>query len=187
MEKVEDVKRPLKKGEVYFVPCIVREGYTEINHDEQELFMDLNPLKRYSKNIYVTPVFNLPHSDKESGQHEGHYHADYRFLKHDNNGEFPNVRNKHSIYIFCEKVRLTEKIDGLLEYFILPVINEDFKATTPNSFISKSKLKHKCIHKGKCPHRGMDLSQVGAIDGVITCPLHSLQFDAKTKQLLTQL
>ena len=181
---VDTVKRPLLKGELYLVPCIVREDYFQNIEDEQEIFMDLHPFKRYSKKMYVTPVFNLPHSDKENGQSEIHYHADFRFIKHNNDGNFPTVRNKHSKYIFCENVRLKEKIDGKLKYFVLPVINEDFKVITPVNLISKSKLKHKCIHKGKCPHRGYDLSQVKPIDGKITCPLHGLIFSSVSGSVL---
>jgi Rieske [2Fe-2S] domain len=181
---VDDVKRPLLKGETFLVPCIVREDYTQIHHDEQELYMDLKPFKSHSKKLYVTPVINLPHSDKENGQSEIHYHADYRFIKHNNDGNFPTVKNKHSKYIFCENIRPKEKIDGLLKYFVLPVINEDFKAITPVNMISKSNLKHKCIHKGKCPHRGYDLSQVKPIEGKITCPLHGLEFSSVNGSIL---
>jgi len=71
---------------------------------------------------------------------------------------------------------------GEVEYFILPVINESFTGITPSDFISKSKLKHKCIVKGKCPHRGYYLSQVPEHNGMITCPLHGLKF--KDKKLI---
>lgn len=181
---VDDVKRPLLKGETFLVTCIVREDFTQNNYDEQELFMDLKPFKSHSKKLYVTPVINLPHSDKENGQSEIHYHADFRFLKHNNDGDFPSVKNKHSKYIFCENIRPKEKIDGVLKYFVLPVINENFKSITPVNMILKSKLKHKCIHKGKCPHRGFDLSQVKSIDGKITCPLHGLEFSSDNGSLL---
>lgn len=181
---IDDVKRPLLKGETFLVPCIVREDFTQNNYDEKDLFMDLKPFKSHSKKLYVTPVINLPHSDKENGQSEIHYHADFRFLKHNNDGDFPKVINKHSKYIFCENIRPKEKIDGVLKYFVLPVINEGFKSITPVNMISKSKLKHKCIHKGKCPHRGFDLSQVNPIDGKITCPLHGLEFSSDNGSLL---
>ena len=68
-------------------------------------------------------------------------------------------------------------IINTIKYFVMPVINENFAGITPVNLISKSKLKHKCIHKGKCPHKGYDLSQVKAIDSKITCPLHGLEFD----------
>ena len=157
--KVEDIKRPLLKGELFIVPCIIRVDL--LNKDR----------------LFVTPVINLPHNDKQNGQHETHYHADYRFLKHDGNGK---VQNKHSKYYFCEQSRL----NGTLEYFVMTVINENFYGATPVQLISKSKLKHQCIYKGKCPHRGYDLSQVKAIDGKIRCPLHGLEFDEKTGKVL---
>lgn len=163
MQKVEDMKRPLKKGEYYKVPCIV---------------------SSFNDKLCVTPVINHPHSDRENGQPEVHYHVDYRFLKHKNDGDFPTVVNRHSKYYFVDNIRPEIKSGQALEYFVLPVINEDFNGITPVDFISKSKIKHKCIHKGKCPHRGYDLSQVKSVDGIITCPLHGLKFDATTGALL---
>lgn len=164
--KVDEVKHPLEKGVCYSVPCIVKER---------------------SERLYITPVINHPHDDKENGQNEIHYHVDYRFVKHKNNSNFPTVINRHSKHYFVETIRPQEKLDGELEYFVLPVINEEFTGITPLDLISKSKLKHKCIYKGKCPHRGYDLSQVKAINGKITCPLHGLEFNAKNGNLLNKI
>lgn len=160
MQKIDEVKRPVKIGEYFIVPCIVREGESK---------------------LFVTPVINLPHSDRENGQNDVHYHADFRFIKENSDG---GVLNRHSKYHFCENVRPKDKIDGEIEYFALPVIKEDFLGITPVELISKSTLKHKCIHKGKCPHRGYDLSQVKAVGGVITCPLHGLKFSEDSGKVL---
>jgi hypothetical protein len=160
--KVENVKVPLKKGDYYLVPCIVNERH---------------------KMIFITPILNHPHNDVENGQPETHYHVDYRFVKHDNKGNFPIVKNKHSKHQFVEDIR-PRVGKGDLVYFVLPVINEEFKGVTPVEFILKSNLKHHCIHKGKCPHRGFDLSQVNPVNGIIKCPLHGLEFDANTGELV---
>lgn len=154
--KVEDIKLPLKVGQYFLVPCIVKREY---------------------ERLFITPVINHPHNDKENGQHEIHYHADYRFVKHYNDSSFPTPINNHSAHVYIHKIRPQEKVHGDLEYFILPVINESFTGITPVKEIAKSKLKHKCIYKGKCPHRGYNLSQVEPINGIITCPLHGLQFN----------
>lgn len=183
MKKVEDVKRPLKKGERFLVPCLVRIEVEEIL-DEQELWMDLTTSFK-KKKLYVCPVINHPHNDMENGQKETHYHLDYRFIKHNNKGDFPRPKKTHSNHFFGDKIRPTNNY-GKLYYFELPVINEYFSGITPVKLIEKSKLKHKCIHKGKCPHRGYELSQVKPINGKITCPLHGLEFDEKTKTILNQ-
>jgi len=65
------------------------------------------------------------------------------------------------------------------------------KHATHVDLIKKSKLKHNCIYKGKCPHRGFDLSNTKPTiddngESVIRCPLHSLKFNAKTKQLINE-
>lgn len=167
IEIIDNIKRPVKIGEKFLVPCIVRE---------------IDNINNY--NLIITPIINHPHSDKENGQKEVHYHTDYRFLKHENDGEFPTIINKHRNHLYSPNIRPILKDDERIEYIVLPVINEDFKGITPVELISKSKLKYKCIHKGKCPHRGYDLSQVKPINGVITCPLHSLKFNEKDGSIL---
>jgi hypothetical protein len=162
---VNNVKRPLEKGEMFLVPCIVREEGTL---------------------IFVTPVIDHPHNDKENGQKEVHYHVDYRFVKckHTGFGTMPYTVRNHSKHIFVENYRPEKTGNTKIEYIILPVVNEHFDGITPRRFISKSTLKHKCIHKGKCPHRGYDLSQVKPANNKIICPLHGLEFNSETKQLI---
>ena len=89
-----------------------------------------------------------------------HYHVDYRFVKHKFDKDFPTVINRHSKHFFVEATRLDHSLKNKIEYFVLPVINEQFSWITPVSLITKSKLKHNSIHKGKCTHRGYDLTQV---------------------------
>ena len=178
MEKVEDVKRPLKVGEVFLVPCIVRgEKHTG---------------KRI---LYITPVFNLPHNDVASGQREIHYHTDYRFVrvKMKVRGpardrykfSFPKVVRRHSEHLFVETIRPTlEHVENFLVYYELPVINEGFVGITPPETINKEAIKHKCLVRGKCPHRGFDMSQVeGNQQGIKTCPMHGLRFNKEGRML----
>lgn len=174
IKRVEDLKRPLIKGEELLVPCLVKRE--SVLKDESEMWLDLTNSLTKTK-MHILPVINHPHNDIENGQTETHFHLDYRFLKHKNDGNFPTVKNKSTSIIFGGEVR-PDVYFGSLEYFSLPVINEDFTGITPKKLISKSKLKHKCIHKGKCPHRGYDLSQVKADEyGIKTCPLHGLMFN----------
>lgn len=185
-KKIDELKEPPIVGETYLVPCIVRR---QSNTTDWRM-VNGEPVLDYVDKVFVTPVINRPHSDKENGQPEVHYHVDYRFLKLEK-GEptsdpyyFPRIRNKHSKYYFCEKIRPQEILDGDIRYFPMPILRNTFIGVTPVGAIKKSNLKHKCIHKGKCPHRGMDLSQVTPVDGVITCPLHGLMFHEITKELL---
>lgn len=169
---VRDMKRPLKKGELYQVPCVVR---------------------RWENGFAITPVIEHLHDDVENGQRYKHYHADYRFIeyvidKHDNIDRTfinPAIIQKHSQHIWGETPRPILHEELKLEYITLPVINEEFVGATDVKLIENSKLKRKCIHNNKCPHRGYDLSQVQSVNGIITCPLHGLKFDAITKQLKT--
>lgn len=163
-QMVENINRPLKKDELFLVPCIYRNQYGF---------------------EYITPVINHPHNDVENGQRITHYHADLRFLKFDYDCDgMLRIKNEHSKYIFCENNRPTLRVDGEIVHILLPVINENFAGLTHPVHIKKSKLKHNCIYKGKCPHRGYDLSQVPIVNDVIMCPLHGLRFDAATGILL---
>lgn len=163
IEKIEDVKRPVKIGELYRVLCFVYEKPYCLEDD----------IYRFNKRPLIYPVFNLPHADAENGQDEVHYHLDYRF-----------VNFSHRKYNMGNNViRLTEQDiyphykKQSLERFVLPVIREDFGFVTPTKLINKAPLNHKCLVNGKCPHKGFDMSQVPFVNGVQTCPLHGLQFD----------
>lgn len=123
-----------------------------------------------AKPTHWIPVINLLHNDIENGQKYIHYHADYRF----DDGRF-------SIY-----PRINWDSICRIEYRVMKCVRVVQQLPTDVERISKSKLKHDCIYKGKCPHRGMDLSQVLPENGIIRCPLHSLEFDAVTGKLLNK-
>lgn len=158
------------------VLCLVKKVWYE--PDEQELWMDLNPYPRRKE--YIIPLYDHPHNDIENGQYEVHYHQDDRYASN-------IMRTLYKFNSFrAGRIVLPLAEGEYLEYRMLYKISEEHTSKTPVSLIKNSKLKHKCIHKGKCPHRGFDLTNVEAINGIITCPLHSLQFDSKTKQLITK-
>lgn len=124
---------------------------------------------------YVYPLINHPHNDIENGQKEIHYHIDDRFkIEEPYRAEYPL-----QLRIFIKK---TEKHQ--LQYRMVKCVKSEIRTKTSELLIKDSKLKHKCIYKGKCPHRGYDLSNEIPINGVITCPLHSLRFDSETKLLI---
>lgn len=185
MEKVENIKRPLIKGEILLVPCVVRK-ITSMSHTR---CLD-NGRKKRAIVHEITPILNCFHSDEENGQQEKHYHTDYRFVRcsrmTSGDMEILRAEDRHSEQNFSPESRVFLHNGGKIEYIALPVIDPNaFYGITPVSMISKSKLKHSCIHKGKCPHRGFDLSQVAPDEnGVITCPLHGLKFDSKTKKIM---
>jgi nitrite reductase/ring-hydroxylating ferredoxin subunit len=161
-EKVEAIKRPIVIGEVFSVACLVKR-----NGDKITSFI---------------PIINTPHTDKENGQPEVHYHVDYRFVltkETKDNVEGFLVIDERDGFEESQKARVEVGVDGELEFHNLPVISEKHNGLTQlKLFIRNSKLKRKCIHKGRCPHRGFDLSQEKPVNGIITCPLHALEFHA---------
>lgn len=153
------------------VLCLV-ETQKDINLDviwDQENWIDKKNLPVFPEKIM--PLINHPHNDIENGQREVHYHADMRYI------DF----TKSHLYHNDTRINLPLKKDQRLEWRMLKIIDKNRHYVTPVNLIAKSKLKHKCIHKGKCPHRGYDLTNVKPRHGVITCPLHGLEFDESGK------
>jgi len=153
-------------GVKYMIPCLV--GKIDIS-TEEDTWRDK---KKYRKISY--PVYNNFHSDYESGQKEKHYHIDFRFVS--------------DLYKVDSRIRLDEnfinKNNLYLTYRNKTCFNKNHSLITSSKVIENTKLKHKCITKGKCPHRGMDLSQEIPVNEIITCPLHGLKFNSETKQLI---
>ena len=156
------------------VLCLI--SFDDENYDiwDQENWIDDKPHHSRLRKELILPLIDHLHNDKENGQEEPHYHVDTRCqstMIHQGLRIFPkNIAHNHFIaYRYLVKIR-----------------NHQIKSTiTPVEMISNSKLKHKCIHKGKCPHRGFDLTnEIPDENGVITCPLHGLKFKASTKDLI---
>lgn len=146
---------------------------------EEEIWLDRQGENINNTKYLIVPLYDHPHSDKENGQPHIHWHQNTKYQ-----GDFDKL------YLFeCFKGgRISKPKRNHNEWFEfkqLYKISEFESRKTPTKFIEKSKLKHKCIHKGKCTHRGFDLSnELPDIDGVITCPLHGLRFNAKTKEMI---
>lgn len=169
-EKIENIKTPVKVGDFYLVPCLI---WPLSSYMALSTIAELKVKGYYQKSLIpITPFINHPHNDKENGQNHLHVHADTRFLG----------STTYKKYCFVPQMRMPWPIPH--QYIILPVVDTKEKYPTPTHLIKKSKLKHNCIYKNKCPHRGYDLSAVQEENGIITCPLHGLQFDAQTKQLI---
>ena len=161
--------------------AIISQPYFEEVLDEQELWMDLDhkiDVQNFNNIYSIVPLIDHPHSDRENGQEEIHYHVDTRYF-----GEQEHLRNYK---LSTGHTRITKYIYKL-DYFNLKKYDDEIKAITKVSLIKNSKLKHKCIHKGKCPHRGFDLTNIAPDkDGVITCPLHGLKFDKDSKKIINR-
>ena len=157
------------------VLCLVKEDWFEPDFDSQEVWMDLVPNVSFPRKIeYILPLYNHPHNDVENGQNEVHYHQNTKYMTSHNYGLFKSFKNG--------RVVLPLEDGEYLDFRMLQKISEKEVLPTSISLISKSKLKHKCIHKGKYPHRGYDLSdEKPDKEGIITCPLHGLKFKKSGK------
>lgn len=157
-------------GRYYFVPVVIAKWHSLIES---------------------WPVMGPPHTDIEffNFAHE-HYHIDGRFL------------TKRQIKVVEECAPWREPIAELQA----APLHDGFLGKLPKATLTKRRCisvhlpyahgekkpiqdlrKHyagaQCEHgKGGwiCPHRKASLGSVQIIDGIITCPLHGLQFDAVT-------
>lgn len=176
MKRADQLTEPPVVGEFYLVPCYVTpREVTELDYEYKD-----GELVEMSGNAYeyVTPIINHLHTDRENGQSMAHYHADYRFEPYGINQV--NMSGAYHRIFPHDDVHKNKKI----EYRVMICRSTAQTGVTPSNMIRRSNLKHKCIHKGKCPHRGYDLSSVVPVNGEITCPLHGLRFNAHTKELL---
>lgn len=185
MIKIDELKEPPIVGEIYLVPCIVSDVYEKIHNidwDSQEMWLDDKDMSKIAyknrKMVDITPVINYPHTDRENGQNYFHYHVDTRW-------QVPDFYKSSKV----NKEGISIRMSTMNNISFIPMIcnNNTYGYKTDVRLINKSKLKHDCIYKGKCPHRGMDLSQVTPDEnGIITCPLHSLKFDSRTKKIINE-
>lgn len=177
----------LNIGTVYQVLCFIKEECIPLGLvvEQDEMWMDdvmttpyyhLHP--KHTTITHYIPVLDYPHSDKENGQHLPHYHIDDRFI-----GEQTTVPEnfKQDFHI---RFYPNQEPNWKMEHLLLKAHSTHVRTATSSKLISESKLAHNCIHKGKCPHRGYDLTNILPIDGVIKCPMHGLLFDARTKELI---
>lgn len=163
-QKVDEIKHPLVKDEMYLVPCIIIDEFTQLTskvepeweYKNGELTAVYNGYAQYMANRTIYPVINHPHNDHENGQHYVHFHVDYRFVVLKRDGYFPEPKQLHPHHNFAPSLRFDihdEKDENYkLEYHMMKCIRTyqmGIGGSTHNS-----KLKHNCIYKGKCPHRG---------------------------------
>ena len=193
MERIDELKTLPIIGEYYLVPCIIKEYLHSKTKDDEErdnnweiVKGELNIRKEKSSKItkYIYPIINHLHCDKENGQDYKHYHIDFRFIEMDDNS-IP--KQLHSNHVFGADIRynvIANNKEYEIQYHKLKCVRTTNLFITNVTAIKKSKLKHNCIYKNKCPHRGYNLSQEPIINGVIQCPLHGLRFDAKTKEII---
>lgn len=155
LEKVDELKRQVIIGETLLVPCIIQ-------------------------GCNFTPVINHPHNDIENGQPIPHYHADIRFIQF---GQMLIIKHNSRNYFLKKDMRVDDNKN--LQYLPLDVVRHQYGCPTPLDLIKYSKIKHKCIYRGKCGHRGYDLTNVQPDENnIIKCPLHGLKYHKDTGEMI---
>lgn len=194
MLKVEDLTSPPKVGEVYLVPhatVIVQNTYST---KRQKLLLPVIP--------------NLHRDPELSNIIQDHYHYDLRFFNpedHDilrymrfseRGNKWRNGRTNYVAHKTMERYLGTQLEDAELVYKPLKCLRKETGVTLPIESYQQEPYGYPTVVKwmksmeGKeaknmrCPHKGFNLSQCPSHKGIITCPLHGLQFKKKEMKVL---
>lgn len=173
-----EVKREISErprfvdGELKLIPWVLMQDPWEL--------LDYGPLKPWhgpgGKAVEAIPIIGHLHNDP--GQEAPHYHIDYRYAE------------EWMLKKFGPRIPVPPEISDevwVSESDMEPTRLDGYIGTTHPDLVQKSEISCNHLIKGHiCPHRGFDLSTVEPVDGVLTCPLHGLQFCAKTKKLLNK-
>lgn len=204
LQKIDELTEPPIVGNYYLVPCVIKDKLFQIltsgandidwevdKNSELRLVGRYNGTGTHEFRRIVYPIINHLHHDKEHGQSYEHYHVDYRFVRltrPKQNQLIPEAVNRTKGLEMAPWIRFDLIDENLepgtykIEYHPMACLRHTNRGIA--GLVRPETLKHKCIHKNKCPHRGYDLRQEVPQNGVIVCPLHGLKFDYKTKELM---
>ena len=185
IENIESLKSPPIVGQTYLVPCVFGHySYLGKVKDMDQWWPILRPSHEDSKYVEQTRTIWKKNIEVEEMYYEAdptmshHYHIDPRFAP-------------ASMYTRDEQERQdwhnTVTIESAVEWQELKCVRDMptqvLYESLGKQFVEDHKDKKlKCM---RCPHKGMILSSIPDIDGIITCPGHGLKFDSKTNQCIT--
>jgi len=114
------------------------------------------------------PVLWPAHRDTEDGQPDLHYHLDDRFIE--------DVMIPMALRLSVQRGGVTWRPMVVLRSQLATLFQ------TSIHLISNAINGIPCnrIVNGRCPHKGFNLAQVEAVNGVITCPMHGMRFNSYT-------
>jgi len=153
------MNEPLQLGKIYEVKCM-----SFVSHSGISAYL---------------PVLGEIHKDNLAGIE--HIHIDNRFLSNQEMKDFQlstrdlNIMAAEKDRDLYYKTRYEKRpCRRHWEHLPYPISKERIE-------FEKNHDKYKInIKKPVCPHLNFDLSETEIIDGVITCPIHSLRWCAKT-------
>lgn len=154
-------KRRFLTEEEMWMDLIIPEGYDDTG---RPFFIEPVPYK-----LEIVPIYDCEHDDKESGQDYKHYHRDYRYkvpeelLGRYKVGSDPRPQLKD--------------YEGILMLNLELVSAYDYSYTSNSMIPSYTGMKLNCK---TCPHRGFNLENTKAVNGIIKCPLHGTKIDEET-------
>ena len=160
MTTIESLTGEPVVGRVYDVPCV------------RATWMPCN-----------VPVFGAKHDDKDIGFPDEHFHVDWRFA-HISYMESRGGGNRFFGHVLSHFNAGNMTVVRRPRKCLRPMPT-DYPTTTP--WLKELEAAHTHHRLGSCrvcPHRGLPLSGVPVVDGVIVCPGHGLAWSAATGELV---
>lgn len=165
MQKIDELDKPPVVGRFYLVPCF----RLAVLFDEEWI-----------------PVHGSAHDDPEIGVLVLHRHVDARFVSKRLQKKLDLVQGGSSVLAVpvCDSgsVKVKSPVYRKMKCRrTMPAI-EEF-GPIPGEMTGTIRTIHRCgvnPERPVCPHRGYDLRTIPEVNGVVTCPLHGLAFDAET-------
>lgn len=175
--RVSAVSLRTEIGKRYLVPCV----------QANESAFNYKPwFAHYGEWV---PILLPAHDDPEISKGGYHFHLDHRFIS-------KSLWNRLRYHRFAGAGSVIWFQDGGADSLLVsttPVLKIRLCKRRPLSSFPTDKHVHgtleklyegKCVVGGKCPHRGVDLTDCSDASGFIVCPGHGLVINAATRQVI---
>jgi hypothetical protein len=184
MYKIEDVCNP-QIGQHYLVKCVLTKRWNERPANREDYVIET-----YDRQDCWFPVLDIAHKDGIYGQPNSHYHVDWRFVleQHIEAQErafkhlYPRFQDAENLHYFAP-VMETEVVK---EEYIPLLYKRHFREFPQSQGFNTLKdiMKDVQMKNMKCPHHNYDMKSCQVIDGIVTCPMHGLQWNVNTGKLV---
>jgi len=171
LQKIEDVARP-QIGKYYLVRCV------QLNYDTMYS-------NHYGCHDEWVPVYGNPHVDQHCLQFKDeHLHYDWRFVS-------KAMYQAQTLYMDSDSGKENGKVMTRDSVLWPPQYRQkQYKRhhspypTVTWHYCLEDEYVQKRLKNMICPHQGANLTSCPVTDGVVTCPLHGLQWVVSTGELV---
>jgi hypothetical protein len=183
--------KPPEIGKVYSIPCVFGtpnffNRYLESKKECQwiPVFLPSHEDSEYRIRERIVNDKNEYYYEKDPSE-KHHFHLDPRFIP----VEWTIIQTfgrTSSPKITYEGIIFPVKYE--IEYKNMPCLRLECGDTNPHYILGHrfvQDYREQSLNCMRCPHKGIDLRSIQAINDIISCPGHGLKFNAKTLQCIS--